>query len=115
MNLFGVGVKSTPLVVFLIAVAIVALGWYSGLFESLFLDRAEEVQIAVDGEFQLFNPSTMYFEDSTQLPYWFPPELVLDDDVTSFLVARFPQRSEEDAYREIVKYESSSSMAALAA
>ena len=113
--------RSTPFIVFLIAAAIVGLGWYSGLFESLFSSgelSENESPIAsqsADTEYQSFDQIPIYSVESTELPFWFPEELIVEDGVSTFIVTRFSVRSPENEYREIVRWDSFSSMEELAA
>ena len=116
--------KSTPFIVFLIAVAIVALGWYSGLFKSLFSsgpsselseNESTVASQSADTEYQSFDQIPIYSVESTELPFWFPEELIVEDGVSTFIVTKFSERSLENEYREIVRWNSASSVGALTA
>ena len=127
MNLFGVGVKRTPFFVFLIAVAIVALGWYSGLFESLFspkLTIGPSQGNSSEPVFSEFIPPPVYFVQGAPLPEGFPAGLVVEKNVALEVAIVSPDVTSTQNLststrnmmeRETVRWNSGMSVGALAA
>ena len=77
--------KSTPFIVFLIAVAIVGLGWYSGLFQSLFSGQQSDTNVTQtpggEVDFKPYTPPPVYFVQGAPLPEGFPAGLIVEENV----------------------------------